>query len=100
MVHLLGAVIEDMHAQAGDPNWPYESTEGLEPYYRSFWWGAGNNERDLSGSGIHGQTLWVAPGPGIVIALYSTWPRADGDGTNQFWDANDELMNALVARFR
>jgi len=92
--------IEDMHAQAGDPNWPYESTEGLEPYYRSFWWGAGNNERDLSGSGIHGQTLWVAPGPGIVIALYSTWPRADGDGTNQFWDANDELMNALVARFR
>ena len=54
----------------------------------------------LSGSGIHGQSIRVAPEAGIVIALYSTWPRADGDGTSQFWGANDELMNALVARFR
>jgi CubicO group peptidase (beta-lactamase class C family) len=92
--------IEDMHAQPGDPNWPYESAEDLEPYYRSFWWGHGNEERDLSGFGIHGQTIWVAPGPGIVIALYSTWPRADGDGTSQFWGANSKLMEALVARFR
>lgn len=92
--------IEDMHAQPGDKNWPYESSEGLEPYYRSFWWGEGNDEHALSGLGIHGQTIWVAPGTGIVIALYSTWPRADGDGTTQFWGANDELMGALVARFR
>lgn len=92
--------IEDIHAQPGDPNWPYASTEGLKPYYRSFWWGTGNDERDLSGYGIHGQTVWVAPGPGIVIALYSSWPRADGDGTKQFWDANEELMKTLVARFR
>jgi CubicO group peptidase (beta-lactamase class C family) len=92
--------IEDMHTQPGDPTWPYESTEGLEPYYRSFWWGKGNDERDLSGSGIHGQTIRVAPEPGIVIALYSTWPRADGDLTTQYWGLNDELMDALVARFR
>lgn len=96
------AFIEDMHAQPGDPDWPYGSQEtgGLNPYYRSFWWGQGNAERDLGGFGIHGQTVWVAPVPGIVIALYSSWPRADGDGTNQFWDANEELMEALVARFR
>ena len=92
--------IEDMHAQPGEPTWPYESSDDLEPYYRSFWWGKGNNERDLSGSGIHGQTLRVAPKAGIVIALYSTWPRADGDNNKQYWGANDELMDAIVAKFR
>jgi hypothetical protein len=30
-----------------------------------------NDERNLSGSGIHGQTVVVAPEAGIVIALYS-----------------------------
>jgi CubicO group peptidase (beta-lactamase class C family) len=92
--------IEDMHAQPGDPTWPLGSTDDLEPYYRSFWWGEGNDERDLSGLGIHGQTLYVAPEAGIVIALYSTWPRADGDNTKQYWGANGELMDAVVARFR
>jgi len=94
------AFIEDMHAQPGDPAWPYESAQGLEPYYRSYWWGKGNDERDLSGSGIHGQSVRVAPEAGIVIALYSTWPRADGDGTSTFWGPNEDLMDALVARFR
>ena len=43
--------IEDMHAQPGDKNWPYESSEGLEPYYRSFWWGEGNDEHPPSFDG-------------------------------------------------
>ncbi|MGB0620125.1 MAG: serine hydrolase domain-containing protein [Myxococcota bacterium] len=95
------AFIADLHAQRGDPSWPAEAaTSGLEPYYRSFWWGVGNAERDLSGYGIHGQILRVAPEAGIVVALYSTWPRADGDGENEFWSAGDELVSALVARFR
>ena len=34
------------------------------PYYRSFWWGDGNTERDLTGLGIHGQILRVAPEAG------------------------------------
>lgn len=92
--------VEDLHAHPGDPNWPYESAQHLEPYYRSFWWGVGNDERDLFGSGIHGQTLQVAPKAGIVIALFSTWPLADGDDRMQFWDANFDLMDALVTRFR
>jgi hypothetical protein len=92
--------IEDLHAQPGDPTWPYPSKDDLEPYYRSFWWGKGNDERDLSGSGIHGQTVVVAPEAGIVIALYSTWPRADGDNSKQYWGQNEELMDAVVARFR
>lgn len=94
------AFIEDMHAQPGDPTWLYESPPDLNPYYRSFWWGKGNDERDISGSGIHGQALRVAPEAGIVVVLYSTWPRADGDNTAQYWGPNEELMDALVAKFR
>lgn len=94
------AFIEDMHGQPGDPNWLMESSEGDKPYYRSFWWGSGNQGRDLSGFGIHGQALRVAPEAGIVIALYSTWPRADGDNNNQYWEVNGELLNALVAKFQ
>lgn len=94
------AFIEDIFAQPGDPTWAYEPGEGMAPWYRSFWWGYGNSENDLNGYGIHGQTLRVAPVAGIVIVAYSTWPRADGDGTTEFWTLNDELMDALVARFR
>lgn len=95
------AFIADLHVQPGDPTWPAEGAPpGFEPYYRSFWWGVGNAERDLSGYGIHGQILRVAPEAGVVVALYSTWPRADGDGENEFWSAGDELVSALVARFR
>jgi len=94
------AFIEDMHAQPGDPSWPYESPEGIQPYYRSLWWGKGNDERDLLGYGIHGQIVRVSPRAGLVIALYSTWPLADGDSTMQFWDLNEEFTDALVARFR
>jgi CubicO group peptidase (beta-lactamase class C family) len=92
--------IEDMHAQPGDPTWPYATSDDLNPYYRSFWWGKGNDGRELSGSGIHGQTVVVAPEAGIVIALYSTWPRADGDNSTQYWGRNAELMDAVVAYFR
>lgn len=92
--------IEDMHVHPGDPNWPYAAAEDLEPYYRSFWWGKGDEGRELSGLGIHGQTLHVAPDDGIVIALYSTWPRADGEEGQQFWDMNEQLMDGLVAKFR
>ncbi len=95
------AFIADLHGQQGDPSWPAEAVvPGLSPYYRSFWWGVGNDERDLSGYGIHGQILRVAPEAGIVVALYSTWPRADGDGEKEFWSAGDELVTALVERFR
>jgi hypothetical protein len=92
--------VEDIFMQPGDPTWPYESPDYLKPFYRSFWWGNGTEEHDLSGYGIHGQTVRVSPEAGIVIANYSTWPRADGDGTTRFWALNDALMDALVARFR
>jgi CubicO group peptidase (beta-lactamase class C family) len=92
--------IKDLHTQPGDPYWPYESALEDQPYYRSFWWGEGNKERDLSGVGIHGQSLRVASEVGIVIALYSSWPRADGDNNDQYWDKNSELLSIITNKFR
>ena len=94
------AFIEDMHNQPGDPQWPYEPQEGLEPYYRSFWWGIGNPGRDLQGVGIHGQFVRVVPEANMVIAMYSTWPRADGDEITHGWESAAELQNAIIKRFR
>ena len=91
--------IRDMHSHE-DPNWPYDVSDGTSPYYRSFWWGKGNTERDLNGYGIHGQLLRVAPQAEMVVAIYSTWPRADGDNNNQYWDMSDDLIDALIEKFR
>ena len=92
--------IEDILNQDGDPAWPYAASDELEPYYRSFWWGEGNEGGDVSGYGIHGQFVRVAPAAGLVIAMYSTWPRADGDGVSHGWDPTAELMDALISEFR
>ena len=91
--------VEDIFDQDGDPDWPYAAGDGLEPYYRSFWWGEGNTGRDVSGYGIHGQFVRVVPEAGLVIAMYSTWPRADGDGVTHGWDPSAELMDAFIAEF-
>jgi len=92
--------IEDIFGQPADPTWPYAAAEGVYPYYRSFWWGEGNAGRDVSGYGIHGQFVRVVPEAHIVITMYSTWPRADGDGVTHGWDPSAELLEAITARFR
>ena len=97
------AFIDDIHNQPGDPHWPYSDEPGSsEPYYRSFWWGKGNAGRDLLGLGVHGQFLQVAPEAGVVVAIYSSWPSADGAGDDPAigWDAIYELGDALVENFR
>jgi len=93
--------IEDIHQQPGDPDWPYE-TGALDehPYYRSFFWGRGNAGRDLRGLGVHGQYLHVAPADALVIAVYSSWPRADGDGQTDGWDTIYAIGEALIEKFR
>ena len=92
--------IQDILAQEGDPNWPYPAPEGYTPSYRSFWWGEGNSGGDVSGYGIHGQFVRVVPEADLVITLYSTWPRADGNGESHGWGATAELMEAMIAKFR
>lgn len=95
------AFVQDILGQKGDVSWPYPVFDGYEePYYRSFWWGEGNPGGDVSGYGIHGQFVRVVPEAGLVIALFSTWPRADGDGETHGWGVTAQLMDALIARFR
>ena len=89
-----------MLAQEGDRNWPYPAPEGYTPSYRAFWWGEGNSGGDVSGYGIHGQFVRVVPEADLVITLYSTWPRADGNGESHGWGATAELMEAMIAKFR
>ena len=89
--------IADIHEHPADPNWPYDkSADDQQPYYRSFWWGRGNAGRDIRGLGVHGQYLHVAPADGIVIAIYSTWPRASGDGQTHGWDLTYALGTAII----
>ena len=94
------AFIQDILRQQGDPNWPYPAPNGYMPYYRSFWWGEGNPGGDISGYGIHGQFVRVVPEAGLVITMYSTWPRADGNGETHGWGPSAELMVAMIAKFR
>jgi CubicO group peptidase (beta-lactamase class C family) len=95
------AFIEDIHQQPGDPEWPYgDEQDDLEQYYRSFWWGQGNGERDIMGLGVHGQYLHVAPEADVVIAIFSSWPRAGGDGNAVGWGSIYELGAVLVEKFR
>jgi CubicO group peptidase (beta-lactamase class C family) len=95
------AFIEDILGQQGDPKWPYPALDGYEqPYYRSFWWGEGNPGGDVSGYGIHGQFVRVVPEAGLVITMYSTWPRADGNGETHGWGPSAELMDTMIAKFR
>ena len=94
------AFIQDILGPQGDPKWPYPAPNGYTPYYRSFWWGEGNPGGDISGYGIHGQFVRVVPEAGLVITMYSTWPRADGDGETHGWGPSAELMDALITKFR
>jgi CubicO group peptidase (beta-lactamase class C family) len=92
--------IKDIQTHPGDPNWPYDAEqEDWKPYYRSFWWGRGNPGGDIKGLGVHGQYLHVAPKDGMVIAIYSSWPRADGDGESDGWGRIYALSAALIDAF-
>lgn len=90
------AFIEDIHKQPGDPDWPYsDEPDEWAPYYRSFWWGSGSPSHDIMGLGINGQYLHVAPDSNVVIVIFSTWPRADGDFAEDKWGMLYELGLAL-----
>jgi CubicO group peptidase (beta-lactamase class C family) len=93
------AFIHDIENQPPDPEWPYPvNSDERKPYYRSFWWGVGNG--DLEGEGINGQFVHVAPEAGMVIAIFSSWPRADVDEGAYGWSATFDLEEALISKFR
>lgn len=70
------------------------------PYYRSFWWGLGNDAKDIRALGQRGQYLHVAPEAGVVIATFSSWPSVHGDGQTHGVTERDELVAALIATLR
>ena len=93
-------VLQDIKNTPGDPNWSLPAPDGYKPFYRSFWWGEGNPGGDVSGLGIHGQIVHVVTKDGLVIAMFSSWPRAEANGPKVGWDATGQLMDALIAKFR
>lgn len=92
--------IEDIVNQPGDPNWENSAGEEYNEYYRSQWWGHGNGEGDISAAGIHGQFLHVAPKANMVVAVFSSWPRADGGSSELGWEAISELTESIVSQWR
>lgn len=92
--------IDDILTHPGDAEWPYSKVEGVEQYYRSFWWGSIGAERFVTGYGIHGQSVRVIPQADMVIVVYSSWPQANGEPDKELWWDLDYLMEALAAKFR
>ena len=70
--------LDDIFNQPADPDWTSYRWSGAEPYYRSFVWGIGDGTRAVMATGVHGQRIYVAPLTNIVIAMFSSWPDADG----------------------
>lgn len=70
--------LQDVFSRDGARAWPEEAAPGLRPYYRSFVWGHGDGRGTVTARGVHGQYIYVAPESQTVIALFSSWPNADG----------------------
>ena len=70
--------IDDILDQKGDATLPRLSPESINPYYRSFVWGLGDGQGTVYAAGVHGQFIYVSPSTGVVIAMYASWPNADG----------------------
>lgn len=95
------AFIHDIRNQPADPDWPYPAkSDKSKPYYRSFWWGVGNGEGDIECEGINGQSVYVAPEAGMVIVIFSSWPRADVREVFYGWKATADLEQALIRKFQ
>jgi CubicO group peptidase (beta-lactamase class C family) len=87
------AWFEDAFSQPGDPAWNDWAAPGATPYYRSFLWGVGDGRGTVQARGVHGQTIHVAPAAGVVIAVFSSWPDAEGGAEG----VGEEALQALLA---
>ena len=70
--------IDDILNQKGDALLPKFSPKSINPYYRSFVWGIGDGQGTVLARGVHGQFIYISPSTDTVIAMYSSWPNADG----------------------
>ena len=89
------AWIEDIFTQPGDPAWPRPQDDDTAPYYRSFVWGVGDGAGTVYAEGVHGQFIFVSPSTGTVVAMFSSWPNADGGVPGVGHDASIALLEAV-----
>lgn len=69
-------------------------TGPVTPFYRSFVWGFGDRRGTVYAEGVHGQFIFVSPSTSTVIAMFSSWPNADGGAPGV---GHDEAMALLFA---
>ncbi len=71
-----------------------DPSAAARPYYRSFVWGLGDGRGTVYAEGVHGQFVFVSPSTNTVIAMFSSWPNADGGAPGV---GHDDAMQLLLA---
>lgn len=89
--------IDDIFNQPGDEHWPLPAADGTAPYYRSFVWGVGDGKGTVQARGVHGQIIDVSPSTGTVVAIFSSWPDAEGGAPGVGPDATQAVIDAVKA---
>jgi len=89
------AWMTDVFERDGSRSWPGGESTGKKPYYRSFIWGEGDGRGTVSARGVHGQYIYVAPASNIVIAMFSSWPNADGGAPGVGPDGAEAILRAV-----
>ncbi len=88
------AWVDDIFEQPADPLWAPRD-EGTGPYYRSFVWGFGDSKGTVTAQGVHGQYIYVSPSTNTVIAMFSSWPDADGGAPGVGTEPSFALLEAI-----
>lgn len=94
------AWIDDLFEDDGSRPWPHPAAEGRKPYYRSFVWGVGDGRGTVYAEGVHGQFIYVSPSTNTVIAMFSSWPNADGGAPGVGHDASFAILEAIERAIR
>jgi len=89
------AWLDDIFDHPGDPDWPRAHDESSAPYYRSFVWGTGDGTGTVYAKGVHGQFILVSPSTATVIAMFSSWPNADGGASGVGHKPSMALLQAV-----
>ena len=87
--------INDLLTQQGDGKLLPLGGESVAPYYRSFIWGIGDGKGTVLARGVHGQFIYISPSTGVVIAMYSSWPNADGGAPRVGFDNALKLLESI-----
>jgi CubicO group peptidase (beta-lactamase class C family) len=89
------AWLREIFEDNGARPWPGEAGATEKPYYRNFVWGIGDGRGSVQARGVHGQTIYVVPETGVVIAMLSSWPDATGGAPGVGEHEQLELLRAI-----